>query len=147
MVDLPDLDDSDVEAAQYITGKCFALAYAIHCETGWIIEGKIERFPTEGEPSSSTVPAEYAAHFWVLPPDGRAIDVSGPCSREDMIASFGTSDGEVRQFCSETLEEFCEVDDDDPCDSFWSDVAEATEYLDRHRDVIFGDIPLTPRHR
>src|SRR3546814_20195677 len=115
------MDDFDEdEASAFLDGKCFALAYAIHRLTGWTIEGKIERLgldPTlDIDPASAP---EYAAHFWILAPNGRAVDVNGPCSRSDMIAAYGSAAGEVRVFDRISFEEFCEVDDDDPADTFW----------------------------
>src|SRR3546814_9719968 len=72
--DVVDMDDFDEdEASAFLDGKCFALAYAIHRLTGWTIEGKIERLgldPTlDIDPASAP---EYAAHFWILAPNGRS---------------------------------------------------------------------------
>src|SRR3546814_16548179 len=118
------------DACSCLDGKCFALAYASHRLTGWTIEGKSERLgldPTlDIDPASAP---EYAAHFWILAPNGRAVDVNGPCSRSDMIAAYGSAAGEVRVFDRISFEEFCEVDDDDPADTFWNDVEDAEDYL------------------
>src|SRR3546814_11717405 len=57
-----------------------------------------------------------------------------------MIAAYGSAAGEVRVFDRISCEEFCEVDDDDPADTFWNYVEDAEDYLARNRDEVFGDL-------
>lgn len=114
----------------YLGGKCFALAYALHQEFDFLIKGKIEKY-LDG--------SEYAAHFWVELPDGRALDIAGLYqSSIDLASSYGSDQGVVRLFSSSEFLEFCDVDDDDEFDEFWLDVEEAAEavsYIQKQHDI------------
>jgi len=107
----------------YLAGRCFALAYALNARYGWPIRAKVERF-SDG--------AEYAAHVWVMHPSGQALDIMGLSDAAAIAAAHGTPDGEVREFAAEEFVEFCEVDEDDPTDTFWHDVDEADAVIDTY---------------
>jgi hypothetical protein len=115
----PEQDEDVVET--YLTGKCFALAYALSARYGWPIQAKAESF-SDG--------AEYAAHVWVLHPSGQALDIMGFSDPGAMAATNGTPDGRVVDFSLEDFVEFAEVNDDDPLDTFWHDVDEADALID-----------------
>lgn len=116
---------SEESLETYLGGKCFALAYALHQEFDFSIMGKIEKY-VDGN--------EYAAHFWVELPDGRALDIEGlHQSSIDIARSYGTDKGVVRLFSGSEFLEFCDVDDDDEFDEFWFDVDEAAEAVSHIR--------------
>jgi len=107
----------------YLSGRCFALAYALNARYGWPIRAKVERF-SDG--------AEYAAHVWVMHPSGQALDIMGLSDVEAIAAAHGTPKGEVREFAGDEFVEFCEIDEDDPTDTFWHDVDAADSVIDAY---------------
>jgi len=118
---MSDLEADDDLVGTYLTGRCFALAYALSARYGWPIQAKVESF-TDG--------AEYAAHVWVLHPSGQALDIMGFRDALAMAAGHGTPEGRVVDFSLEEFVDFAEVDEDDPCDTFWHDVDEADAVID-----------------
>jgi len=118
---MSNLDQDEDFVETYLTGKCFALAYALSARYGWPIQAKVESF-SDG--------AEYAAHVWVLHHSGQALDIMGLTDAASMASSHGTAEGRVVDFSLEEFVEFAEVNEDDPLDTFWHDVDEADAVID-----------------